>query len=232
MKLDLSQRKLLFGHRGVPLLRQENTLDGFKEALETGLDGFECDLQQTSDGVLVFNHDFLLRDEPISSMTWSTAKRKASWLLRLEEVLEFIRDYPRAFLNLELKTRFPQVDGREGRLISALRACDPAVLQRTWVSSFDPAALVRLRAGSVPVALGLIVNEAAVLELLPALPVEVVHLREPLVDKDAIDRHHADGRHVFTWLINDRELGRRHLEWGADGIVGDDHRELLAARQG
>lgn len=115
----------------MPLLRQENSLAGFQDAFEAGLHGLERDLQQTADGVLVLSHDQLLRGEPISSMTWSAAKRKACWLVRLEE---------------------------------------------------------------------------------------------------SIERHHAAGRYVVTWLINDRELGRRHLEWGADGIVGDEHVELPRSR--
>ncbi|GLW64861.1 putative glycerophosphoryl diester phosphodiesterase precursor [Actinomadura rubrobrunea] len=47
----------LHGHRGARGLRPENTLAGFKYALELGVDAIEFDVGITADGVVVLNHD-------------------------------------------------------------------------------------------------------------------------------------------------------------------------------
>lgn len=48
---------LVIGHRGNPMLYQENTLDSFKSLLELNVDGFETDIFLTKDKKLVLFHD-------------------------------------------------------------------------------------------------------------------------------------------------------------------------------
>ena len=50
-------RPLIFGHRGVPLVHQENTMAGFHKAIEQGIDGVEIDVQLLKDGNVVVFHD-------------------------------------------------------------------------------------------------------------------------------------------------------------------------------
>ncbi len=47
----------VFGHRGDSAAYPENTLLAFREALQAGADGIECDLQRTRDGQWVLLHD-------------------------------------------------------------------------------------------------------------------------------------------------------------------------------
>lgn len=54
------QRMLIIGHRGSPGIGQENTIAGFKRAIELGADGFELDLVLTADNKLVVFHDWTL----------------------------------------------------------------------------------------------------------------------------------------------------------------------------
>ncbi len=51
------QSPLILGHRGVPLLHQENTIAGFRRALELGIDGVEFNVFMTRDGKIVVFHD-------------------------------------------------------------------------------------------------------------------------------------------------------------------------------
>ncbi len=55
--LQPKDKPLIIGHRGVPLLHQENTLAGIRRALELGIDGVEFDVMCTKDGKLVLFHD-------------------------------------------------------------------------------------------------------------------------------------------------------------------------------
>jgi glycerophosphoryl diester phosphodiesterase len=55
------QRPVVVGHRGVPALHQENTLAGFKRAVELGVPAVELDVQLTKDGKAVVLHDSHLK---------------------------------------------------------------------------------------------------------------------------------------------------------------------------
>lgn len=69
-------RPLIFGHRGVPLVHQENTMAGFREAIALGLDGVELDVFLTKDEKLVVFHDLNTErltgiSGTITEMTWA-----------------------------------------------------------------------------------------------------------------------------------------------------------------
>ncbi len=53
----------LQGHRGARGLAPENTLPGWKKALELGVDTIECDMAITKDGVVVVHHDLRLNPD-------------------------------------------------------------------------------------------------------------------------------------------------------------------------
>jgi glycerophosphoryl diester phosphodiesterase len=53
----------LQGHRGARGLAPENTLAGFRKALEIGVPTLELDLAMTRDGVLVVSHDPVLNPD-------------------------------------------------------------------------------------------------------------------------------------------------------------------------
>ena len=42
-------RPIVVGHRGVPTLHQENTLAGFRRAIQLGIPAIELDVQLTKD---------------------------------------------------------------------------------------------------------------------------------------------------------------------------------------
>ena len=53
-------RPLSVAHRGYSLAYPENTLEAYRKAIELGVEGIECDVNITSDGVLVMMHDTTL----------------------------------------------------------------------------------------------------------------------------------------------------------------------------
>jgi len=52
----------VFGHRGAPAYRPENTLESFELAFSMKVDAIECDIVPTKDGHLVLRHESDLRD--------------------------------------------------------------------------------------------------------------------------------------------------------------------------
>jgi glycerophosphoryl diester phosphodiesterase len=60
VSLGLASDIQMVGHRGAAGLMPENTLSGFKKAMELGVDAFELDVHLTSDNVVVVTHDYRL----------------------------------------------------------------------------------------------------------------------------------------------------------------------------
>ena len=71
---------LVIGHRGVKGIAPENSLSGFKKAVESGIDGVEMDVHLTKDGKLVVIHDVDLKrltglKIPIKQLTFEELKK-------------------------------------------------------------------------------------------------------------------------------------------------------------
>ena len=52
-----SKKPIVFGHRGSPTYKTENTIDSFKKALDQKVDGLELDVRTTKDKKVVIFHD-------------------------------------------------------------------------------------------------------------------------------------------------------------------------------
>lgn len=108
-------------HRGCRSLYPENTLEGFRKAIELGVDAIEFDVHPTRDGKLVITHDHTL--ERCSSGTgtvhdytleelkaldfgsWKSEKFRGTQIPTLEEVLDLIlaESAPELQILVELK---------------------------------------------------------------------------------------------------------------------------------
>src|SRR5688572_19051281 len=74
------KRPIVVGHRGVPLVHQENTLAGFRRAVSLGIPAIELDVQLTKDLRAVVLHDWHLRRltgtaRKIWDVTWDELSR-------------------------------------------------------------------------------------------------------------------------------------------------------------
>jgi glycerophosphoryl diester phosphodiesterase len=81
----------LQGHRGARGLAPENTLAGFRKALEIGVSTLELDLAMTRDGVLVVSHDPTLNPDVVRGPDgrWLAAPGPAINTLPLAEVKRY-----------------------------------------------------------------------------------------------------------------------------------------------
>ncbi len=219
---------LLLGHRGSPRQARENTLESFGLALEAGLDGLELDIHRTRDGVLAIYHDFSLEGRPIATLDWADLQTAAPWMPRLEQVLELAESFPNCKLNLELKSLPRDSDGREMALAQMVNAWPHH--QQAWISSFDPLALIRLYKIGIKVELALLYDNEEMLELLPCLKVQGLHPYQALLTQENTADFKAKGLFVATWTVNDPGRAKQLLQWGVDGLIGDDPLVLLSAR--
>lgn len=133
------QKILNIAHRGGSYEKVENTIDAFKNAVDSGVDLLEMDLQLTKDGIIVVCHDENLRrlcdkDVNISDLNYDqlpkfaeritldhfantildTSKLGEPKIPTLEEV--FIK-FPNVFMELDLKGGSEELTNKTNELI-------------------------------------------------------------------------------------------------------------------
>ena len=111
----------LQGHRGARGLAPENTLAGFRKALEIGVDTLELDLAMTRDGVLVVSHDPALNPAITRwpDGNWLNATGPAIRSLTLAEVQRF--DVGRIDPDSRYGRMFPDQEPADGERIPTLK---------------------------------------------------------------------------------------------------------------
>ena len=159
-------------------------------------------------------------------------RRAEPELLTLADLRSLLEEHPQGLAHLELKTGEPFNDSRAADLAAELAGWPAAVVERVWISSFDPLELLRLAERGVAVPLAFLADEASALALLPSLPVAAVHPHHSLVTPERVGEWHTAGLAVFVWTVNEEPLARGLLADGVDGLIGDLPEVLLAARSG
>ncbi len=215
---DLLTKRFLVGHRGVPELELENTLQSIQRAIEFGAQVVEVDIQRTRDGVLVLSHDENIKrtfgvDKNIHEGTWQEIKgveKDGHRLARLEEALELVGGKAGMFLEV----KHPEDAQEVYKKVLEHRAAD-----WTAIISFYPQALEELK-GKITTGLvyskppGMI-PEAKRLGCLFALP------KYGLATQKAVDFAHRLKLKVVAWTVNDPQKARELFERGVDGIATD-----------
>jgi glycerophosphoryl diester phosphodiesterase len=101
---------IVVGHRGAALLEPENTLRGFRRAIELGVDYVECDVHLTTDGQLAVIHDDTVDRTtdghgPVNSFSMEGLRRldagQGERIPTLAEVLAVTRDHVRVLIELK-----------------------------------------------------------------------------------------------------------------------------------
>jgi glycerophosphoryl diester phosphodiesterase len=208
-------RPLLLGHRGARSTKAipENTIASFDRALSDGCDGFEFDVRLTADGQAVVVHDPQSRGVEVARAT----AQEASWLPRLQDVLERYRDS--AFLDIELK-----VSGLEPMILNLLRKYAPS--RGFGVSSFLPEVLRSVRDESSSIPLGLICETKTQLDAWRHSPVEYVIPHHRLASAELLRELREAGKKIIVWTVNDPASMRRFAKAGVHGIISDDAKLL------
>jgi glycerophosphoryl diester phosphodiesterase len=240
------------GHRGASALAPENTLPALALAVELGCDMLEFDVLDLVDGTLVLAHSLNLREVSHGAARGRVRKRSleslrlvAPNLPTLDEALAYcVAELPETGLQLDLKRR-----GIERAVVDALRR--HGVVERSWVSGFDAAALRLLadlepdlpRAFTLPrdrlgisrrgplapfVRGGLAAVGASLPRRLPwllrAARAHAATLHYSVCSPAAVARAHELGAAVYAWTVDDPRLAQRLVDAGVDGIITNDPR--------
>lgn len=154
-KFPCGEKVLVCGHRGQGCYGVENTMTAFRLAVEVGVDMLETDVHLSKDG-----HPILMHDDAVDRTTNGKGKIKDLTLFQIKkldatvnanvkvapeppptllEFLDFVKDYPSLYLNIELKD-YPEEDESWAYLCADI-VCDMIIAyglnERTLINSFS-----------------------------------------------------------------------------------------------
>jgi glycerophosphoryl diester phosphodiesterase len=224
----------------------ENTLAAFREAIEIGVDGVECDVHCTKDGAVVVVHDDTLNRTTdmkgvVEEMTLDEVKKAdaGSWfdprfagerIPTLKEVLELTKG--KVITVIEVKP-----EGITGKVVGEIEkaaAADDVVLQSFHSSAVSSARELSPR---VPRAL-LVGGKTAIRRLLGVLELiqkaaetgaGVLNLSSRIITPKIVEESHRRGISVWAWTVDDEAGMKRLTAMGVDGITSNYPRKLRSA---
>jgi glycerophosphoryl diester phosphodiesterase len=236
----------LFGHRGASGTMPENTLGAFSEALAAGADRLEMDVHLTADEEVIVLHDETL--DRTTDGRGPAARLRLSELrdldagyrfesteghypfrgrkMRIPTFAEVLAHFPRAPLNIEIKTNDLALVSAMKRLLERHDATS-----RVLLAAESSELMERIRFAMPNVLTGMCMHE--VLEFWGnggnpgyqargfALQIPPEYGGIPLITQSFVDTAHAANLEVHAWVINDEAEMRRLVALGVDGIMTD-----------
>jgi glycerophosphoryl diester phosphodiesterase len=240
----------IIGHRGARAVLPENTLAGFRYAVEHGVSAVECDVRLTRDGELVCIHDPSPAraggpDRLIADMTLAEVGdltlRHSGGVPGLEAALDVLE--PACAVVIEIKNDPGEPDLRTDRA-TAVKVAETIERRRAQghsdvvrnVSSFDPMSLDAFVAHSPSCGHVAALLTPAGRSLRAALRQAGAHRlthvhphHTSLIGRwSTIRAAAADGIAVTTWTVNSAAMAGMLLRHGAAGVITDDPVRLAA----
>ncbi|MCU0509251.1 MAG: glycerophosphodiester phosphodiesterase [Anaerolineae bacterium] len=246
MKRTVTNRPLVFAHRGAKRAAPENTLPAFEAAIRLGADGVELDVQYSSDGKLVIFHDLSLEKTSngagrVSAHTFEELRAldagshfgsefAGTTIPTLDEALETARG--KLLVNIELKTIEVKQSGLGPDVVGVVRR--HGMMEDVVISSFNPFALRKskqagpeiehalLLAADLPgwTRWGLIFRHSGADGLHPELG---------MATREYVAAAKRRNLPVRVWTVDDEAEMRRLAEIGVDAIITDIPDVALAA---
>ncbi|MBQ1899157.1 MAG: glycerophosphoryl diester phosphodiesterase membrane domain-containing protein [Ruminococcus sp.] len=212
----------IIGHRAGGVEAPENTVKGIDVAYELGAKGCEIDIQRTSDGYYVVNHDADFErvagvSKKPSEMTLSEVKELSvdgEPVPTLEEMLDASKDKVILFVELKGETADEQMADDAVRIIKEKGMQDQAVLisLKLDVLEYIEQKYPEMQTGYLAfISFGQIEDT----------PFDYLALEEEIATDDTIAAVHAKGKKLIVWTVNDEDDIEEFLTSEADAIITD-----------
>jgi glycerophosphoryl diester phosphodiesterase len=238
----------VIAHRGGGDEWPEETLYGFEQAVNLGVDVLEMDVHRTIDGALVLMHN-----ETVDRTTDGTGRIKDLTLAEIKKLhaaarwpaeekyrdikvptLEEVFDaFPNMRMNIEIKQRTPSLVKEFCNLLRERKMTDMVLVASGWNN-----VLHEFRRECPEVA-----TSASVLEVEEFKALNTIFHWDYRPDTDAIqwdsklivnlitqkfvDKAHSLNLKVHAWTVNDPDEMQRMISLGVDGIITDKPTDLL-----
>ena len=221
----------------------ENTLAAFREAIEIGVNGVECDVHCTKDGHLVVIHDGTLARTTdmsgiIENMTLDEVKKAdaGSWfdpqfagerIPTLREVLELAKG--KAITVIEVKPE--NITDKVIREIEIASAADDVIVQ-----SFHPDVVKDAQKLNPNIPRALLIGgkkavkkPSAILKLIQntaEVGAGALNLSSKVITSPLVEESRRRGISVWAWTVDDEEEMRRVAVIGVDAITSNYPKRL------
>jgi glycerophosphoryl diester phosphodiesterase len=216
----------IIAHRGTPREHPENSLPGFRQALEYGANGIELDVHLTSDGVVVVHHDSALHAPPLSAggsppleirdLTYDAVRAHplapGVAVPTLAEVLDLVG--PLATVYIEVKAP---------AAVDAVVRCAAQTRVSCAIHGFDHRVALRASAIAPGIPAGILLDSYLID---PAAALGDARARDywqrwDMIDAELVGRVHSAGGRVIAWTVNDLADARRLAALGVDAVCTD-----------
>lgn len=240
----LGARPVVLAHRGASADAPENTLSAFRRAAGLGV-GFELDVGLCATGEVIVMHDDTLErttdgSGSIAAATLAELRQldAGAWfdeafagepVPTLGEVLDALGG--RAVIDIELKTTEQRAALAEA-VVAEIERAD--VVERVFVSSFDPFLLAEVRRRNPAIVRGQLVGsfEGSALAWYEKRALQSLLLNDEarpdlmIVEDEWLSAGwqramQARGYRVLVWTVNEPARARALVERGADGVISD-----------
>lgn len=235
---------LVYAHRGASGYAPENTMAAFKEAVELGSHGIECDVQMTKDGKLVICHDETLERttdgkgfiknlnyneiRELDAGSWFDNTFKSEKIPQLSELLKLVSDSG-LLLNIEIKSGIVQYPGIEEKVIAEVN--DFGLLPKVIISSFNHYALKKCKEINPSVKIGILYMEGLFepWNYMKSLDCECAHPFYMAVTAEISRELKARGNIINVFTVNDPKTAIELARMGVDGIITNYPDRILKA---
>ncbi len=224
------KKTIIFGHRGYPVKFAENSLEGFRYAVNHGAEGVEFDVQLTKDGVPVVMHDEKI-DRTTNGHGWVhdyTINQIRQFNLsngeavpKLSELFEILQNKD-LWINLEFKTsvvHYPHIEQTVLDLAKQYHFVHPIIY-----SSFDYVTLKNCQEIDPSQTYCYLVDQKVSnpAKLIKENHFAGIHPGEYLPSSEPITQR--------IWTVDDPELAKRYFSQGVAGIFTNDYINMIKLR--
>lgn len=217
----------IIAHRGTPREHPENSLPGFRRALEYGANGIELDVHLTSDGVVVVHHDQALHNPVVSAaggsppleirdLTYEAVRARTLApgvpVPTLAEVLDLVG--PRATVYIEVKAP---------GAVDAVVRCATQTSVSCAIHGFDHRVALRASGSAPGIPAGILLDSYLIdpAAALSAAGARDYWQRWDMIDAELVARIHSAGGRIIAWTVNDLADARRLAALGVDAMCTD-----------
>jgi glycerophosphoryl diester phosphodiesterase len=216
------------GHRGAAGIEPENTIRGFRHALELGVDYTECDVHLTKDDQLIVMHDGTVDRTTngtgaVRDLTFAEVRAldagQGECVPTLAEVLEVVRD--RVILLIELKG-----EGVESQAVRAVR--DRQMDDQVVFTSFHLDRIREVKRLDPSLKVGAIFRQPPEDACRQALDAGAsgIGIHHRYLCQELVDQAHRHGLDVRAWNPDTVPEMLTAIALGVDG-VGSNRPDLL-----
>ena len=206
----------------------ENTLEGERNAILTGADGVETDIQRTKDGVYIIHHDNTFArlagvKKSVSDLTFEEIRKlelkdkihDPQPVATLEEVLDLGKDHLHLYLELKGRTADRKM---ADDVIAMLQEKD--MVDQCTIIGLNYELMSYVNSTYPDVETGLLYYFAYGSDDL--LDVDLLILEEEIAGYGDILEHQLSGRKVLVWTVNTKKSASYFLKTRADGLISDE----------